>query len=108
MPTLADRSADIPLLAQHFLDQFRVKHSTGARAFSRDATRAMRAFDWPGHVRELLDRVQRAAVVAEAELIIAVELELDPVAHVVAGNADGALDRAREGAERATIRRRAS
>ncbi|MGV8941930.1 MAG: sigma 54-interacting transcriptional regulator [Lysobacter sp.] len=102
MPALADRSGDIPLLAQYFLEQFRLKHATRARAFSRDATRAMRAFDWPGHVRELLNRVQRAAVAAEAELITAAELELGPIAPA-AGSGGGALDLAREAAERETI-----
>jgi DNA-binding NtrC family response regulator len=101
MPALPDRSTDIPLLAQYFLDEFRLKHSTRARAFSREATRAMRAFDWPGHVRELLNRVQRAAVTAEAELITAAELGLDDIAPAAGGS--GALDLARESAERETI-----
>ena len=102
LPALADRGADISLLAQHFLDEFRLKHTTRARAFSRDALRAMRTFDWPGHVRELLNRVQRAAVTAEAELITAAELELGDLAHATQGDG-GALDLAREAAEREAI-----
>jgi two-component system response regulator HydG len=77
VPPLRERSGDIDLLAQHFLESFRETYSTRARAFSASSRRAMNAFPWPGNVRELMNRVQRAAVVAEDALISPVDLELD-------------------------------
>ncbi|MFC5743041.1 sigma-54 interaction domain-containing protein [Dyella tabacisoli] len=76
MPALRERESDVELLAQRFLDAFRVHHSTNARTFSRAARQAMRNFAWPGNIRELLNRVQRAAVVAEDVLISAADLDL--------------------------------
>ena len=99
MPTLAERGTDILLLAQHFLDRFRQRHVTRARAFSACAQRAMVRFDWPGNVRELLNRVQRAAVVCESELITDADMELAGVAKP----SGHGLDQARVDAERDTL-----
>ena len=76
MPALRERGGDVELLAQNFLDAFRLRHPGRARTFSSSARQSMRAFDWPGNVRELLNRVQRAAVVAEGALIGAADLDL--------------------------------
>lgn len=96
MPALSERGDDIRLLAGHFLAAFREKHATRARAFGVDAKRAMAEFAWPGNVRELLNRVQRAAVSADAELITAKDLDLDVIGPA-AGTGD--LDKARGNAE---------
>lgn len=111
MPGLAERGADVLLLAQHFLDGFRARHGGRARAFSPQARRAMRGCAWPGHVRELLNRVQRAAVVAETELIGVDDLGLAdvPAGALATTRADaeaagtGTLDTARHAAEREAI-----
>jgi DNA-binding NtrC family response regulator len=100
MPRLDERGDDILLLAQHFLDSFRGKHTARARAFSPAARQALLDFSWPGHVRELLNRVQRAAVLAEGELITPADLELDATAPKAAGKR---LEDARASAERDTI-----
>ena len=76
MPALRQREGDVELLAQNFLDAFRLRHPGRARTFSGSARQAMREFGWPGNVRELLNRVQRAAVVAEGTLISAADLDL--------------------------------
>lgn len=97
MPALREREGDVELLAQHFLDAFRLRHPTRARAFHSDARRALRAFAWPGNVRELLNRVQRAAVVAEGSLVTPADLDLS-VAQSHNGNRSS-LDDSRESAE---------
>ncbi|KRE83667.1 Fis family transcriptional regulator [Rhodanobacter sp. Soil772] len=76
MPALRERGGDVELLAQNFLDAFRLRHPGRARTFSSSARQAMRGFSWPGNVRELINRVQRAAVVAEGTLISASDLDL--------------------------------
>lgn len=97
MPALRERAGDVELLAQHFLDAFRLRHHCRAQAFSGDARRAMRVFAWPGNVRELLNRVQRAAVVAENSLINAADLDLRD-AQALSGH-PASLDRSRGSAE---------
>ncbi|WP_149195675.1 sigma-54 dependent transcriptional regulator [Luteimonas suaedae] len=98
MPPLRDRGDDIELLARRFLEAFREHHAVTARGFNAAARQAMRAHRWPGNVRELLNRVRRAAVIAEQPLIGPAELQL--------GKNDGAgagLDHAREHAEREAV-----
>ncbi|MDF3982580.1 sigma-54 dependent transcriptional regulator [Luteibacter sp. PPL554] len=100
MPPLRERTGDVELLAQHFLDAFRESYGTRARAFSSAARRAMNAFPWPGNVRELMNRVQRAAVIADDALITPDDLELNADTH---GADRDSLGSARTSAEREAI-----
>ncbi|MFC5436358.1 sigma 54-interacting transcriptional regulator [Rhodanobacter umsongensis] len=100
MPALRERRGDVELLAQHFLDAFRLRHPSRARAFGCDARQAMRDFAWPGNVRELLNRVQRAAVVAEGSLISAADLDLQGMLPAI-GRSN--LDLTRISAEREAV-----
>ncbi len=62
MPPLRERRADIPLLAQHFLDRLS-KEATPPRGrvtVSQEAQQALMAFDWPGNVRHLENVMERA------------------------------------------------
>ncbi len=64
IPPLRDRTEDIPLLAQHFLTQFRQRSGHGPLGFTDRAIDAMREYAWPGNVRELRNCVERAYVLA--------------------------------------------
>ena len=96
MPALRERNEDIELLAGHFLEKFRSNHATRARGFSETARRALREHSWPGNVRELLNRVQRAAVTAEANLIECVDLELTLPDDLPDGDGDTGSTNARD------------
>jgi DNA-binding NtrC family response regulator len=100
MPPLRERTGDIELLAQHFLDAFRESYGTRARTFSAGARKALNAFSWPGNVRELMNRVQRAAVIADDALITPDDLELS--VDSPSGDRDS-LGSARTSAEREAI-----
>lgn len=101
MPALRERAGDVELLAQHFLDDFRLRHRSRARAFSSGAREVMRKFAWPGNVRELLNRVQRAAVVAEGSLISACDLDLQQL--LSSSAVPSSLDLTRVAAEREAV-----
>lgn len=62
IPPLRERDEDIPLLAEHFLQEFR--DATGSRVvgFSRAVMERLISYRWPGNVRELRNAVQRAAI----------------------------------------------
>jgi len=64
MPPLRDRTSDIELLAQHFLDQLN-KQESAAKSFSPAAIAGLYAHSWPGNVRELKNYVQRAFILAD-------------------------------------------
>jgi DNA-binding NtrC family response regulator len=65
LPRLADRTGDLPLLAQHFLNQAHALVPRALRAtLSPGAIRRIEAYAWPGNLRELRHEMQRALVMA--------------------------------------------
>ncbi len=65
LPRLADRVGDLPVLAQHFLNQGRaLVPRAGATTLSPGALRRLEGWPWPGNLRELRHEMQRALVMA--------------------------------------------
>jgi DNA-binding NtrC family response regulator len=73
IPPLRERGSEIEILAQQFL---REVSSTSAHdlKLSNDALRALLRHDWPGNIRELRNRLQRAAVFARHDILEAAEI----------------------------------
>jgi len=63
-PTLRERMADIPLLANHFLKTYCLIEGKEITGFDTDTMRLMMDYDWPGNVRELQNMVARCVVLA--------------------------------------------
>lgn len=60
LPPLRERRADIPLLAQHFLDRFSAQTPERGRVtLTQDAQQTLMAFAWPGNVRQLENVIER-------------------------------------------------
>ncbi|HWP34009.1 MAG TPA: sigma 54-interacting transcriptional regulator, partial [Thermodesulfobacteriota bacterium] len=66
LPPLRARRGDIPLLAEHFLKRARAKLNKTVTGISREALAALRAYSWPGNIRELENVIERAVVLAQA------------------------------------------
>jgi len=64
MPPLRERREDIPLLAQHFLEQFSERNNKQIQGFTPQAMDSLMRHAWPGNVRELMNAVERAVVLA--------------------------------------------
>jgi len=62
IPPLRERVGDIPLLAGHFLEQYRLANGKLIGGFSEEAVELMCSYPWPGNVRELENCVERAVV----------------------------------------------
>ncbi len=101
LPALRERPEDIEVLAREFLARCAREQPTHVAGFSRAAVAAMNAYPWPGNVRELLNRVRRAAVMAEGRLITPADLHLEEQAEAAE---ELSLDLARDQAERRTLR----
>lgn len=69
MPTLRERSGDIPLLADHFLREAAKENEKPARELTSDAMRSLLAYGWPGNVRELRTAVEHGVVMANGPKI---------------------------------------
>jgi two-component system, NtrC family, response regulator HydG len=100
VPSLRERLPDVPILAQHFLQNCRLdRHQRPIEGFSRQAIAAMMSHNWPGNVRELYNRVQRAFVMTDQNLVTPADLGLT----VKSVSASIALDAVRTLAERDAI-----
>ena len=73
LPPLRERLQDIPALAEHFLRIHRQRAHRAIPGFTADALRCLRAYPFPGNVRELENEVERAVALAEDGQPIGVE-----------------------------------
>jgi two-component system response regulator AtoC len=107
VPPLRERPRDVPLLADHFIAQFRAALGKPVRGIADDALERLVGYRWPGNVRELENVIERAVILASGDTIGVAELPQNVVAGEEAdgANADLSLKRARRGAEMAAIRR---
>ena len=69
LPSLRERSDDIPLLAKHFLHRFCKRHQKQLNGFSAKALRLLTQHTWPGNVRELENMVERMVVLSKGPWI---------------------------------------
>ncbi len=92
VPSLRERVEDIPLLAEHFLAR---AERTGLplRRLSPDALELVRAYSWPGNVRQLENTIRRFAVTGGQEDISRAEVEQalgnQPAMEPLAGGSEG-------------------
>ena len=100
VPPLRDREDDAVLVAKEFLHRYAVQHGKPRLVFSPDALRAISLHRWPGNIRELQNRVQRAVIMAEGKALTAADLELS---RPTTGPLQ-TLKEAREEAEREIVR----
>ena len=69
LPPLRERKEDIPVLAQHFLEQYGEENSKGEMELAPEALDLMMEYDWPGNVRELENVIERAVVLSTGQRI---------------------------------------
>ncbi len=69
LPPLRDRDDDIALLANHFLRKYEKSLGRTGMRFSKGAMHLLVSYQWPGNVRELENTVERAAILAETDVI---------------------------------------
>ena len=69
LPPLRDRREDILPLANAFLKRFDAQAGRNITGFSDPASAKLRAFDWPGNVRQLQNEIQRAVLMCEGNLV---------------------------------------
>jgi DNA-binding NtrC family response regulator len=66
VPPLRERTVDIIMLAEHFLQRFARKHGIKVTGMSDSARAAIIAYRWPGNVRELQNTIERAVILSES------------------------------------------
>jgi two-component system NtrC family response regulator len=69
VPPLKERENDIRLLANAFLERYNVMFKKKIKGFSKSALEAIENYDWPGNVRELENKLQKAVITADSNII---------------------------------------
>jgi len=65
LPPLRERLDDIPLLAEHFLDEACRRYGKPGLEISKKSMKQLQQYHWPGNVRELQNTLARAVIMAE-------------------------------------------
>src|SRR6185436_533489 len=69
MPPLRERSDDIPLLVDHFVERFSQQYRVAPKRVTAEALEQLCAYAWPGNIRELQNVIERAFALSSADLI---------------------------------------
>ena len=69
LPPLRERIEDVPMLAEHFLQQVALREGRPAKRFDDEAVGVMTGYAWPGNVRELQNICERASVLSRHQTI---------------------------------------
>lgn len=86
LPPLRERSGDILLLLNHYLEHFSLQHQLPAPSFGREALEFLKRHRWQGNVRELRNLCERMVVLAHGQVI---EKNMLPPEMLGPGAADG-------------------
>ncbi len=69
LPPLRERTGDIPLLVDHFLQKYRQRGDREVSGVSSQAMKMLCAYSWPGNVRELEHTIERIVILEDGDLI---------------------------------------
>jgi two-component system nitrogen regulation response regulator NtrX len=68
VPSLNDRSADIPLLANHFLSAICESYGMPLKEFTAEALKELQRMNWTGNIRELRNVVERLVILCDKKI----------------------------------------
>ncbi len=69
IPPLRDRTGDIAALARHFLARMASQPGLRSLGITEEAVALLKAYDWPGNVRQLQSALFRAAVLCDRDAL---------------------------------------
>jgi DNA-binding NtrC family response regulator len=76
IPPLRERGDDVLLLADHFLERFKLEFRKPALKMSAEAKTRLGSYRWPGNVRELQNAIERAVILSDGDAISPASLQL--------------------------------
>lgn len=82
VPALRERTEDIPLLANHFLDFYNKKYHKNIAGLEADALQKLKQYHFPGNVRELQYSIERAVIMSDQSSLCADDILFSPIESV--------------------------
>jgi two-component system NtrC family response regulator len=80
LPPLRERKEDLPALIDHFLEKFAAENGKSIKGVTSEARDMLMKYDYPGNVRELVNIIERAVVIARDQYISIDDLPFKSVA----------------------------
>ncbi len=74
LPALRERREEIEYLISHFMGIYNERYQKTVRRFSKDATKLMLNYDWPGNIRQLKNVVNEMILLSDKHTIEATNL----------------------------------
>lgn len=68
VPSLNDRKEDIPMLANHFLNEICDDYGMAVKSFTPDAIKELQKINWTGNIRELRNVVERLVILSDKKI----------------------------------------
>jgi len=62
LPSLRDRNSDVSLLVNYFINIFNIQKSRSIQGVTKEALECLKAYRWPGNIRELQNIIERMVV----------------------------------------------
>jgi len=69
LPSLRERTVDIPILAEHFLQEAVEETGSRVKGFTPAALSVLTAYEWPGNIRQLRNMIRTMVVMCDREKI---------------------------------------
>mgnify|MGYP001026932082 CR=1 FL=1 len=69
LPPLRERGNDVELLARFFVQKYSKEHGKNVNKIDNEALKLLKAYHWPGNIRELQNIIESAVLVSEDEVI---------------------------------------
>ena len=74
LPPLRERKEDLPALLDHFMDKFARENGKNIQGMTAEARDLLLKYDYPGNVRELVNIMERAVVIARDDYVTVSDL----------------------------------
>jgi formate hydrogenlyase transcriptional activator len=68
MPSLRERTDDIPLLVDYFIGRFGKKAGKKLRTIEKKTVELFQSYQWPGNIRELQNVIERAVILSDGDI----------------------------------------
>jgi DNA-binding NtrC family response regulator len=65
IPPLRQRTEDIPVLVEYFIDRYARKAGKHFRSIEKSTLQVLQSYPWPGNIRELQNVIERSVIVCE-------------------------------------------
>lgn len=69
LPSLRERTEDIDVLVEHFLEQYCKKYKIQKKRLNASTLKRLQTHHWPGNIRELQHAVERAVIMSEGHML---------------------------------------